>query len=495
MLGLASISMFMGTLDATIVAVALPVLSPSLGLSYSEALWVQAGYLLLLSVLLIPIGRLADARGLVRFFLLGTAVFGVFSLACALSFDGAFLIVARCLQGAGAAFLSATAPALVTTAFPPEERGRGLGLNAMAGYLGLMAGPPLGGLIATHAGWRWIFLINIPIAIIVSAAGWFMLGAEKRDRAAVAGRSSGARPPGGPQSSRAVSGLDWRGSALLGALLASLLVPLIFVPFWGWRSPQTLGLLVAFVVLLVAFVLVEGRVRDPVLDLDLVRHNRAFAAGNFAALLNYAAVYGITVFTAVFLEVAQGYSAQRAGLILLIQPTFMAGLSPLFGRLSDRMGSRVLATGGMLLGAVGMVQLATLPESRAAWRVLLALGTVGIGMAAFSSPNTSAVMGSVKRSQLSLASGFLGTMRSAGQGISVALLGAIAASGLGATGGRVLFLGEKASKAAASEFAGGYRTAMFLAMGLAVVGAAVSLVRGQPTESHSNHEASERRGQ
>ena len=472
----------MGTLDATIVAVALPVLSPSLGLSYSEALWVQAGYLLLLSVLLVPIGRLADARGLVRFFLIGTAVFGVFSLACALSFNGAFLIVARCLQGAGAAFLSATSPALVTTAFPPEERGRGLGLSAMAGYVGLMAGPPLGGLIATHAGWRWIFLINVPIAITVLATGWFMLGAEKRDRAAVGERPAGAPPAGGAQSPPVVGGLDWWGSALLGATLVSLLVPLIFVPFWGWRSLQTIGLLAAFVVLLVAFGVVEGRVRDPVFDLDLVRKNRAFAAGNFAALLNYAAVYGVTVFTAVFLEVAQGYSAQRAGLILLMQPIFMAGLSPLFGRLSDRVGSRVLATGGMLLGAIGIAQLAILPDSRAAWRVLLALGMVGIGMAAFSSPNTSAVMGSVKRSQLSLASGFLGTMRSAGQGISVALLGAIAASGLGATGGRVLFLGEKASQAAASEFAGGYRTAMFLGVGLAVAGAAVSLVRGGPDD-------------
>jgi predicted MFS family arabinose efflux permease len=312
--------------------------------------------------------------------------------------------------------------------------------------------------------------------------GWFLLGAEKQDRAAARELASGVPRAGGAPGPRADTRLDWLGSVLLAAVLVTLLVPLIFVPFWGWRSPQTFGLLAAFVVLLVAFGYVEGRVKDPVLDLDLVRKNRAFAAGNFAALLNYAAVYGLIVFTAVFLEVAQGYSPQRAGLILLIQPIFMAGLSPLFGRLSDRLGSRVLATSGMLVGAVGIVQLAILPDSRAAWRVLLALAIVGIGMAAFSSPNTSGVMGSVKRSQLSLASGFLGTMRSAGQGISVALLGAIAASGLGPTGGRVLFLGEKASQVAAAEFAKGYRTAMFLAVGLAIAGAAVSLVRGRPAD-------------
>jgi MFS family permease len=235
-------------------------------------------------------------------------------------------------------------------------------------------------------------------------------------------------------------------------------------------------------VLLAAFRFVENRVHDPMLDLDLLRKNRLFAAGNFAALLDYAAVYGITIFTAVFLEVVEGYSPQRAGLILLVQPVLMAALSPVFGKLSDRIGSRVLATGGMLLVAAGIAQLALLPAAPHPWHVLVALGTVGVGMGAFSAPNTSAVMGSVGRNQLGLAAGFLGTMRFTGQGVSIALLGAIAASGLGPAGGRVLLLGEKASLAAASSFSGGYRTAMFVGVGLAVAGAVVSLVRGRPVE-------------
>jgi MFS family permease len=125
--------MFMGPMDATIVAVALPVIGPSLRLSYSAALWVQAAYLLLMSVLLIPVGRIADSRGLTRFYLFGTGLFALSSVACALSFNGAFLIGARCFQGSGAAFMAATGSALVTSAFPPQERGRALGLNAMAG--------------------------------------------------------------------------------------------------------------------------------------------------------------------------------------------------------------------------------------------------------------------------------------------------------------------------------------------------------------------------
>ena len=459
--------MFMGTFVTTVVAVSLPTLGPALQLTYSEALWVQAAYVLTMSVFLIPVGRLADKHGLMRFYLIGVGIFGIFSVACALAFSGPFLIVVRCLQGAGAGFMAATSPALVTAVFPPSERGRGLGLNAMAGYLGLMAGPPIGGLIVSHTSWRWIFLVNVPLVAIILANGWRLMGTERHDRVSA---HQGTVVTGRP--------LDWTGTALLAAVLVTLLVPLISVPFWGWLSPLTLGLLGGFLVLLGAFVAFERRVSDPLLNLDLVVKNRVFAAGTMAALLNYAAVYGISTFTAVFLQISEGYTAQDAGLLLLTQPFFMVALSPIFGRLSDRVGSQIPATAGMLLVAAGTAQLGLLPSPAPMWRVIVALAVVGVGMAAFSSPNTSSVMGAVKRSELSLASGFLGTMRTAGQGISVALLGAIAASGLGPTGGRVLFLGEAASEAAALSFSDGYRTAMLVAAGLAVAGALVSLVRG-----------------
>jgi MFS family permease len=214
------------------------------------------------------------------------------------------------------------------------------------------------------------------------------------------------------------------------------------------------------------------------LDLKMIRANRLFAAGTSAALLNYMAVFAVTTLTAVFLEIVEGYSAQRAGLVLLTQPLLMVALSAPAGRLSDRVGSRPLATGGMLLVALGMVQLGILPESAHVARIVLSLAIIGVGMAAFSAPNTSAVMGSVDRRELSFAAGFLSTMRSMGQTISVALLGGIAAAGLGPTGRRVLLLGEKASAIAAASYSSGYRTAMFVGAGLAVMGAAVSMVRG-----------------
>ena len=454
-----SIGAFMTPFDASIVAVALPAMGADLQLSYSQGLWAQAAYLLVTSVLLIPAGRLADSRGLVRFYLLGTAIFGLGSVVAAFSPSGTIMILARCIQGVGGAFMFATSVAIVTAAFPVRERGKALGLNTMATYLGLTLGPVLGGLIVTYADWRWIFFINVPIAAATLAAGWSLIGIERRDRLAA-------------KTLRPSRHIDFAGAVLLGGALVALFVPLTFSPLWGWSSARTIGPLVVAVLLFAAFVLVEDRVREPMLDLDLLRKNRVFRGANTAALISYMAVFGAVTLTAVFLQIVQGLSAQQAGLVLLAQPVLMAVLSPFTGRLSDRVGSRVLATLGMVLVAGGMLQLSFVSTSTGP--VLFALGTIGLGMAFFSAPNISAIMGSVDRSQLSLASGFLSTMRFTGQGISMAVLGAIAAWSLGAEGARIIFLGDTGSAASAAAFADGYQLAMLVGAVLAAVGAAIS---------------------
>jgi MFS family permease len=259
-------------------------------------------------------------------------------------------------------------------------------------------------------------------------------------------------------------------------MLSAVLVPLTLAPILGWSSPVTIGVLVAAAVVAVAFVLVEVRVADPILDLDLLRHNRLFATANLAALLNYASMNGVTILTALFLEVVQHRPAQDAGLLLIAQPILMAVLSPVAGRLSDRFGTRWLSTGGMAVIALGLLMLSTVGSDASTLVVMRALAVVGIGMAAFSTPNTSAVMGSVQRSQLSIAGSFLGTMRFSGQAISVALLGGIAGSKLGAQGGKVIFLGAHAVSAP-GLYAEGYRLAMAVASGLALAGALISLTR------------------
>jgi EmrB/QacA subfamily drug resistance transporter len=456
-LAIMSIGSFMTPFDATIVAVALAKIGKDLQLSYPEGLWVQAAYLLVASILLIPVGRLADTRRPVAYYLTGTAVFAVGSVVAGLATGGLSMVVGRCIQGAGGAFMFSTAAAIVTSAFPPSQRGRALGLNVTAVYVGLTLGPVIGGLIVDHASWRWIFFINVPIAVATLLGGWSLLRAEGRDRRA-------ARP--------LATRIDWTGAVLLGMALVALFVPLTFFPLWGWESARTIVPLVLTVVFLAGFVGFERRVREPMLPLGLVTGNRAFAAGNTAALLNYLAVFAVTTLTSVYLEVVQGLSPQRTGLLLLMQPVLMAVLSPFTGRLSDRVGSRVPATAGMVLVSGGMAELAFVSTSYG--RVMLALGTIGVGMALFSAPNMSAVMGSVDRSQLNLASGFLATMRFSGQGLSIAVLGSISAYKLGAAGARMIFFGEAGSVAHAAAFADGYRTAMLVGAALALAGAILS---------------------
>ncbi|MDR3682661.1 MAG: MFS transporter, partial [Geothrix sp.] len=423
----------------------------------------QAAYLLSIAVLLIPLGRLADQRGRVPFYLAGIALFTGASLAAALSWNGPSLILSRILQGVGGALLNATSAAIVTSVFPARERGRALGINVMAVYLGLSVGPPLGGFLVDHFGWPWIFLVNLPIGLGVFLWGWRLLPrGTARPKAAEA---------------RGAGGLDLPGAALLATFLVGLLVPLTFASEWGWASSRVWALLGLSVLALGAFWAREARAAVPLVDLALLRRNRLFAAANLAALLNYMGLYAIAILTAVQLQLVQGRTAKATGWIMLGQPLMQACLSPLSGRLSDRVGSRVLSTSGMGLVALGMVLLALLGRSGSMLPIVAALAIVGVGMAAFSAPNTSAIMGSVDRSQLGVASAFLGTMRVTGQALSVAILGGIAASHLGPGGWRLL-LRAGGSPQAAAAFAQGYRAAMATGAGLALLGAWASLARG-----------------
>jgi EmrB/QacA subfamily drug resistance transporter len=442
-------------------------MGPALHLSFSASIWVQAAYLLAMAVLLIPLGRLADHHGRVHFYLAGFVVFTLGSLLAGLSQNGPWLIGSRIVQGAGGALLGATAAAIVTAVFPPQERGRALGINVMAVYVGLSVGPVLGGQIVDHLGWRWIFFVNLPIGLVVFLWGWLLMPLAERDIKEA------------PQP-------DLVGSGLQAAALICLLVPLTFASEWGWAAPRTIALLVGSALSFAAFAFTELHVRDPLLDMDLLLHNRLFAAANGAALLNYMALYAISILTAIYLEVVQGRSAGLTGWIMLGQPVVQAVLSPFAGRLSDKVGSRVLSTLGMVITAAGMVILAFLPRTAGIPHVMAALAVVGVGLATFSAPNTSAIMGSVERRQLSLASAFLGTMRVTGQALSVALLGGIAASQLGRMGGRFLYTRGHGAGLVSQAFhlhildsyATGYRYAMLTGAALALVGALASLTRG-----------------
>lgn len=462
LLALTSVGAFMAPLDGSIVAVALPKMGPALHLSFGASLWVQAAYLLTMAVLLIPLGRLADQRGRMGFYLVGIGIFTLGSLAAALSVNGWTLILSRIVQAAGGALLSATSTAIVTAVFPPSERGRALGLNVMAVYAGLSVGPPLGGLLVDHLGWPWIFLVNLPVGAAVLAWGWWLRPPREE-------RNPGSRG-------------DLPGTCLSGLGLLCLLVPLTFGSRWGWTALPTWGLLAVSALCFWAFLKAETRAAAPLLDLELLRGNRLFAMANLAALLNYMALYGISILTAIHLQLVQGHPARVTGWIMLCQPLMQSSLSPLAGRLSDRMGSRLLSTAGMVATAAGMSLLACMGREVSIGYATASLAVVGVGMAAFSAPNTSAVMGSVGPARLSVASAFLGTMRVVGQALSIAILGGIASSRLSAGEWQLLLL-RHPSSGAADAFAWGYSAAMAAGALLALLGAWASLTRGAAKRS------------
>lgn len=451
------IGAFMGPLDVTIVALGLPRIGDALSLSFSGAVWVQAAYLFTYALALLPAGRVADQWGRMRVWRLGVVVFAVASLVAGLATSSWWLIGARLVQGFGGAMLAATATALVTAAFPPGERGRALGLNVMSTYLGLSTGPLLGGVLVAALGWRSVFLVNVPVAVIGLAVA--------------RGLRDVPQHPGRPR-------IDVRSAVVLAAGLGGVMVGLSFAPLWGWTSARAVGLVLGGLVLLAAFTVLQSRGEDPLLDLAILRGNRVVAFGSAAALLNYTAMFGSISLTAVLLEIVGGRSPIHSGLIMVVQPLLMVVLSPFAGRLSDRIGSRLLATGGMVLVAAGLAVLAMVPADVPAAAVVPGMATVGVGMAMFSSPNVSAVMGGARGPQLGIVSALLATMRTLGQSLSLALLGGLAAVHLGAAGAAVVLLGKAEGAAHAGEYLAGYRVAMAAGAGIALVGALLSSARG-----------------
>jgi EmrB/QacA subfamily drug resistance transporter len=456
-----TIGAFMSPFDGSVVTIAIPSIAASISLGLEAAVWIQLAYLLLLTVLLINAGRLADLRGRKRFYTLGFIVFTVGSVFCAFSATDLQLVFFRGLQGLGAAFIAANSPAIVTDTFPGRERGKALGINTMAVYIGLMVGPVLGGFLVQNYGWRSIFFVNVPIGIVVVTLTTLRLN-ENTPNA------------GG-------TGFDFLGAMTLSIALASTLIVLTLGGISGWTSASTLLLAALSIFMLVLFLQVERRlVHFPTLDLSLFTKNRLFAAANATAFLNYVAVNGVTLMMAIYLESIRGFDPQTTGLFLIAQATPMALLSPLSGWLSDRFGSRLLSTLGMGCITVGLFLFSELNGSSSALEVILRLVVVGVGFGLFSSPNTSAVMGSVKAEKLGVAAGTLGTMRFMGQSIGLALLGAVMATALPSKALLAVFAGFTLQGGlTVNEFVVGMKNFFLIAAGIGAVGTLTSTTRGQ----------------
>jgi len=441
---------FMSALDGSVVNTLLPVLSEALHTSIAGIEWVATIYLLVISGLLLSVGRAGDLFGHKRLFLGGFALFVVGSALCGLANSAHALIALRVVQALGAAMLMATSPAILTLSFPTSQRGRALGAQGTFTYLGLTVGPSLGGWLAEAFGWRSVFYINVPVGLAAIALA--------------------ARSIADDHVEKAEERFDFLGASLFTAGLVALMIALNQGHDWGWTSPLTSGLLVIALALLTLFVQVERRRSAPMLDLSLFG-SRTFSASAASALMNYACVYAVTFVLPFLLIQGRGLGTARAGLVLTAQPIVMAIVAPISGALSDRIGSRGLATVGMLLLAAGLVALGLLVADGSLTQIAAALALFGLGIGIFVSPNNSALMGAAPRNRQGIASGVLATSRNVGMVLGVGFAGAIFTT---------------VTARAASPSAGlvaGVRASLLSAAGVALVGAVTSAVRGETRRS------------
>jgi len=330
----------------------------------------------------------------------------IFSFLSALSISGPMLIFFRIFQGMGSSMIFSTGIAILTSVFPPQERGKAMGIAVASVYIGLSAGPFFGGFLTQHLTWRSVFLVNIPLCLIIIALLLWKLKGEWVE-------AKGEK-------------FDIIGSLIYGFALIAIAISLL--PAMGNRWPIVLlfGCLG-----IVAFVKWETKIDCPVFEMSLFRTNRIFAFSCLAALINYCATFAVTFLISLYLQHIKGLSPQNAGLILISQPIVMAVFSPFAGRLSDRIEPRIVASLGMMATTVSLCLFILLNKDSTLPSIMFRLIVLGLGLALFASPNTNAIMSSVDKRFYGIASGSVGTMRTLGMMVSMAIVSLIFAIFIG----------------------------------------------------------------
>ncbi|MEJ2202276.1 MAG: MFS transporter, partial [Desulfuromonadaceae bacterium] len=380
------------------VGVALPSIGREFVASAKQLGLIETSYVFSASIFLLAMGRLADIHGRRRIFQLGLVIFTLAGGLLSLVGSVELMIALRFLQGMGGSMVMATTLAIVVSVFPAQERGKALGIAVASVYAGISCGPFFGGALVTAFGWRWLFYLCVPLG---SAALLVSLAKLRGEWVAARGEP-----------------FDLRGSLLYGASILLLIGGAVNLNhgFGAW------GLVGAGVCGLTWFLWFETRIPYPILNVALLRGNRTFIFSNLAALLNYAATFGVTFFLSLYLQYIQGMNAHQAGTVLIIQPIMQTLFSPLCGRLADRFPAARVATIGMALCAVGLAIAASLDAATSLTTIIATLIFLGLGFALFSSPNTSVIMGSVAPRYLGVASGLNSTMRTLGMLTSMTII-------------------------------------------------------------------------
>ncbi len=388
---------FLTTFMVSSINIALRAIDDEWHVSAVTLSWISMAYILTVAAFIMPAGRLADLTGRRRFFGLGMVGFTVLTFVSAFAPSSSVLIALRLLTGAATAMLYACTAALITVAYPPEKRGRGLGVQVAGVYLGFTLGPLLGGIIIDSLGWRWVFIFVGALGAINSLLSWWGLrGVEWRE----------------PKRAR----FDVTGSFAWALALIALLIGLSLLP-------ETLGwvLVAAGACGIAGFLRWETRAQDPILNLGLFRESRVFAYSNAATFIGYAGTTAMTFLLSLYLQYNMGLTARQAGVMFVAGSIVQTVFSPIAGRLADRAQARFVAAAGLVFCVLGLGGLAFLGSATAYWYVVLMMCVQGLGFAFFSSPIMHAIMGSVDRRYAGAASATVATMRMTGQNISMGL--------------------------------------------------------------------------
>jgi EmrB/QacA subfamily drug resistance transporter len=392
----ATFAAFLTPFLGSAINLALPAIGKDLQASAIGLGWVASSFILSSAIFLLPFGRLADIIGRKKIFSTGIMLFTISTFLIVFSRNMTHLILFRIFQGISGAMIFGTSLAIITSVFPPGERGKAMGINITAVYIGLSSGPIIGGLLTQYFGWRSIFIFLVPFGLVSLILIYKKIRTEWAE-------AKGER-------------FDWKGSLIYGISLASFM--------YGFsRLPEAAGwiFLGSGMILGVLFLLFEKGLSNPVFDIRLMLRNRVFAFSGLAALIHYSATSATGFFISLYLQYLKGLDARSAGFIMISQPIAMALLSPIAGKLSDKRNPGVIASIGMGLTSTGLIMLCFVTSDTPFYLIIPLLIIMGVGFGFFSSPNSNAIMSSVEKRHLGVASGVVGTMRMIGQMMSLGI--------------------------------------------------------------------------
>lgn len=390
-------SSFLTAFSTYTTVISARVIGIELGMDVVTIGWVSTIFILAAAMFQIPFGRIADLFGRKKIFLSGIVLFTLFSILLGLVDTSITFIIFRFMQGLGAALIYATSNAILTASYPPNQRGKVIGISVTGVYIGLTLSPLLGGIMTQYLGWRSQFWFNIPFGALIILLVLFKVKgewtSEKREK------------------------VDYLGSIIYASFLFFLIFAFSLLP-----SIQGYIFILVSILGAVVFFFWEKRITNPVLNFDLFKNNRYFSFSCLVSIFFYVSTIALALLLSLFMQYLKGMSPQEAGYILLIQPLMQAIFSPIAGRLSDKIETRKLVSGGVLFVIIGIIPLIFLDSNYPIHLIAISFGFIGLGTAFFSSPNIRAIMSSVPKSSLGIAAGLEGTMRTIGQTLSFGVL-------------------------------------------------------------------------